>query len=326
MKLMFTGFLCLFLICCSFILASSEIALFSLSRLQLKKIKDQSEPLFRRIRTLIQDSMGLLITILLFNEIVNISLGAIITTEWIEPLDLNWRLQIVMGVLLTTPLILVVCELTPKVVASRANQLVITLFLPVIYFLYQITKPLVYVIKIFIPHQTVKELHQLHEDDFIILAEEQTETGHLHETELELIKNVFQMDDTKVEQLITPLKQLVTIPSTFTLEKAAQLLLRDKIYARVPISGKFKEDIVGVLNTKDLVEIRVNPDIKKDSVMTIAKDPLVISANTNIDTLFKKMRAKKVQVAFIKNAQDRIIGMITLQDILDTIIEEAFDE
>jgi len=318
--------ICLLLICFSFVFASSEIAIFSLSRLQLKKIKDQSEPLFQRLKTLIHDSFGLLITVLFFNEIVNISLASLITSNYIEPLALPWQLQTVIGILVTTPIILVFCELTPKVVATRANQLIISLFLPILYACYVIMKPLVSVVKLFFPKQQIKDLHNLHEEDFIIMAEEHTETGHLHETELELIKNIFEMDDTRVEQLCTPIKKILTLPSNYTLEQAAKIALKDKIYSRVPISGTSKEDIVGVLNCKDLVSIKLNPEMRNDSVMSIAKEPLIISGSITLEALFKKMKSKKVQVAFTKNPAGKITGMITLQDILDVVIEEAFEE
>lgn len=314
------------LIICSFISSASEIALFSLTRVQLKKIKDQSEPLFRKIRILITDSFGLLITLLLFNEIVNITLGSIFTQLIIEPLALDWRAQVILGVLITTPIILVFCELTPKVLATRINTVIVRLFLPIIYTLYRITKPISSLLKFFLPRVNTKDTPQLQEDDFLVLAEEQTETGHLHETELELIKNVFEMDDVNVEQVATPMKKLITIPSSYTLDQAAAMLLKDSPYSRIPISGKFKEDIVGVLNTKDLVSIRVRPESKNESIMTLAKEPLIVSGNLSIDALFRKMKSKKVQVAFVKNAQNKIIGMISIQDILDSLIEEAFEE
>jgi putative hemolysin len=317
---------CVFLISFSFIFSSSEIAIFSLSRLQLKKIKDQSEHMFGRIRTLIHDSFGLLITVLFFNEIVNISLATLITSHFIEPLSLSWQLQMVLGVLVTTPVLLIFCELTPKVVATRANQLIISLFLPVVYFFYVITKPLASVVKIFFPQQPIKDLHNLHEEDFIIIAEEQTETGHLHETELELIKNIFQMDDTRVEQLMTPIRKIITVPSTSTINDASKLILKDRIYSRIPVYGSNKDDIVGVLNTKDLIGTRINPEMNQDSVMSIAKEPLIVSSQLSLENLFKKMKSKKVQVAFTRNPQGKITGMITMQDILDAIIEEAFEE
>ena len=147
----------------------------------------------------------------------------------------------------------------------------------------------------------------------------------MYESELELIKNVFEMDDTRIDSIATSIKKVVTIPSTYTLEQASQLLLKGKIYSRVPISGKFKEDIVGVLHTKDLVDVKLHPEMKTDNVMSIAKEPYILSSALTTETVFKKMKAKKVQVAFIKNVQGRVTGIIALQDILGNIIEEAFE-
>jgi putative hemolysin len=333
---MLIGLICLVLIGGSFVLSSSEIAIFSLSRIQLKKIKNTSEPMFRRIRMLLQDSIGLLITILFFNEIINITLGSIITSNWVQTIQMpsflewthlpNWAFQSLLGVVVTTPIVMIFCELTPKVVASRANQLVISLFLPFVYTLYLLIRPLVTGLRLFLPAQHIKELPHLKEDDFITLAEEHTESGHLHETELELIKNVFEMDDTLVDSIATPIRRVLSIPANFTLGQAANLALKERSFSRLPIHGKSKDEIIGVLSSKDFVILKVDPDSAHEPVMSIAKEPLIVSNQTNLDTLFRKMKSKKVQTAFIKNALGKVTGMISIQDILDTLIEEAFDE
>jgi len=321
-----TFLLCVFLIGCSSIFSASEIAVLSLSRVQLKKIKDQSEVLFQRLRMLIQDSLGFLITILLCNEVVNIALASIITSQVVVPLHLEPKLQILAGVLITSPIILIFCELTPKIIASRMNLLIVKLFLAPVYFVYRLTRPLVSLIRFWLQETPIKETHHLHEEDFLFLAEGHIETGHLHETELELIKNVFEMDDTRIEQLALPMKKIITIPSNYTLEQASQILLKEKIFSRIPISGKYKEDIVGVLNTKDLVELKLHPEMKSENVMKLAKEPYLVANHLTTEAVFRKMRSKKVHVAFVKNALGKITGMVSLQDILATIIEEAFEE
>ena len=317
-------------------LSASEIALFSLTRIQLKKFKEHSLPIFRRIRVLLQDPIGLLITILFFNEIVNIALGAIITTSIIENiasplwlLDLgipNWLIQTFLSIIMTTPLVMLLGDLTPKVVATRANQFVISLFLPVLYTFYRVMKPALTFVRLFFPQTASKEIHHLREDDFMHLAEEHAETGHLHETELELIKNVFQMDDTLVDSLATPIRSVLSVPAHFTLREAAALTFKERAFSRIPIHDKNKDDIVGVLHTKDLIVIKVNPSVTNDSVMSIAKEPLIISHQTSLDVLFRKMKSKKVQTAFIKNSAGKITGMVSIQDIIETLIKDAFDE
>ncbi len=324
---MATFALCFLLIIGSAILSSSEIALFSLSRVQIKRLKDQSEIVFRRIKALLQDSIGLLITILLFNELINISLGSLLTSALIDPLPFDWKVKTFFGVLISTPIVLLFCELTPKVLASKMNQLIISLFLPLIFFLYQLTRPLVSIIRMLIPVQPKAELKQFKEEDFLILAEEKTEAGQLHETELELIKNVFEMDDINVETLATPIKKLQSFSQSLTLEAAAQTIFKNKKYfSRIPIYGSQKDEIVGVINAKDLVSIALNPEAKKMKLMDIAKEPLFVSAEVKLDQLFRKMKSKKVQVAFLQNQQGKTTSMITIQDVLDAIVEEAFEE
>lgn len=327
---------CIALITCSFIFSASEIALFSLSRIQLKKIKEQSEPLFRKIKKLLQDSIGILITILFFNEIVNITLGSLITKTWVENRSIpEWwvqtglpvsAFQTILGVLITTPVLMIFCELTPKVVASKMNHFIASIFIPIVYTLYRLLQPLVSVIKIFLPKTQTKEVHQFKEEDLLILMEEQTERGHLHETELELIRNVFELDDLSAERLCTPIKKVISIPSDTTLDQAAQLLLRDRTYSRIPIHGKTRDDIVGVLQTKDLVDLRVRPECKTELVISIAKEPLFISHTTNVEALLRKMKSKKVQVAFVKNGSGKVMGMVTLQDIFEHMIEEVIED
>jgi CBS domain containing-hemolysin-like protein len=72
--------------------------------------------------------------------------------------------------------------------------------------------------------------------------------------------------------------------------------------------------------------VKVNPENRKESILSLSNDPLIVSGSISIDALFRKMKSKKVQVAFIKNPAGKVSGMITLQDILDTLVEEAFEE
>lgn len=326
---------CLALITCSFVFSATEIALFSLSRVQLKKIKEQSESLFKKIRLLLQDSIGILITILFFNEIVNISLGSIITTTWIEHqstptwwtyLGLTPALfQTLLGVAVTTPILMIFCELTPKVIASRLNHLVVSLFLPIVYLFYKLLQPLVFLLKTFLPASPTKEI-QFKEEDLMILMEEQTEKGQLHETELELIRNVFELDDLTVDRLCTPIKKIVPLASDTTMAQASVLLTKERASSRIPIYGKSKDDIVGVFQTKDLVDLKVRPECKDEFVTSFSTEPLFISHATNIETALRKMKNKKVQVAYVKNQAGKIMGQVSMQDIFEHMIEEVIEE
>lgn len=330
----------LILITLSGILSASEIGLFSLGRIQLKQIRDQTPTLFRRIRRLIQDPLGLLITILVLNEILNITLGSLITShfvenavtpEWLKLLGVSDRYyQGFLGVAITTPLVLLFCELTPKIIASHMNRLVVSAFSSFISVAYTVFTPVHKAIKFFLPtpsaHSETKTTHSLQEDEFLDFIEEQQEQGHVHETELQLIKNVFDLDDVAVETVAIPIRKVRTLPETMTLQDAVKNILGHTEFTRIPIYGKHKEDITGVLHVKDLLQMKLDDDLGKELISTIAKEPLYTSPKTDLETLFRKMRSKKTHVAFLKTGNDRCIAMITMQDILDYLVEEVFEE
>src|SRR4051812_38587687 len=114
-------------------MSGSEIALFSLSRFQIRELKEHFRPAYRKIKKLLGDPGGLLITILVTNELVNISLSTLIAeaiseswrddrrgglrslTGWILPGVPDWIAQALIGTLITAPIVLFLCEITPKV-------------------------------------------------------------------------------------------------------------------------------------------------------------------------------------------------------------------
>ena len=77
---------------------------------------------------------------------------------------------------------------------------------------------------------------------------------------------------------------------------------------------------------KDFVEIKIDPETRRENIMSLCSEPLIVSGNLNLDALFRKMKNRKVQVAFVRNSIGKVTGMVTLQNILDIIIEEAFEE
>src|SRR4051794_25548026 len=113
-------------------MSGSEVALFSLSRFQLRSLKERTRSSHRKIKALLSDPGGLLITILIVNETVNIALSALIAKavagtrfSWFGLQHApQWTIDTMLGILITTPLVLFIGEITPKVFAARANQLV----------------------------------------------------------------------------------------------------------------------------------------------------------------------------------------------------------
>jgi len=332
-------FQAIFFMTISGVLSASEIVLFTLSRLQLKQLREHSPGTFSRVQKLVQDPLGLLVTVLVLNEIVNVSFGSLITRAFVEKMDMPnwiatfgvqaWVFKTIVGVLITTPIVLLFLELTPKILGSRTNRLVVTLFSPFILFSYRAFYPVHVALKWLFPRSELTNdptLSSIQEDDFLVLAEEQTEHGHIHETELELIRNVFQLDDVAVEEIAVPLRKIQSIREDATLGEAFRFLSAHPEFTRIPVHSGYRDQIVGVLHIKDLLQLRLDDSLATEKVSTLMHEALFTQPSSDLETLFRKMRSKKTHIAFLRNSYGKVVGMISLQKILDHLFEEVFEE
>lgn len=336
--------LCIGLVLCSAFLSSSEIALFSLSRFEQRTIRDTHKEAYRLIKKLLSDPGGLLITVLIGNELVNISLAAITTglvtqiiseehrPSWASDWPL-WLLHTFWGILITTPIVLLFCEITPKAVATRANQVVARTFVYPLYYLYIAFSPFRWVLRTL--GSTSKkggyfgsakeEAPVVRESEFLTLVEEGHRTGAIHETEVDLIKNVIELDSTEAIEVATPLARINTLPQTATLGQALQSRLKTQ-QIRIPITGKSTNQIVGILHTKDLLRAKLNPDMQSLPVSTVMRKPYFIPPNIPIQTVFRRMKANQLHVAVVTNPSDEALAILSMDDILDELFDDLLEE
>ena len=365
---------CFFLILTSAYLSASEIALFSLSRFQLRLLKENLRPIHRKIKQLLSDSSGLLITILIANELLNICLSTLITDiisrkEIPAPEILAhwpaWMFNTFLGLVVTTPVILIFCEITPKVIAVKINQIIAVLTINPLTIVYHLFKPIRYPLKAIAnfvsgwinrhwrsdsvsspaAHEEPKE-SILNETDFLLMLEEGRKEGAIQESELELIKNVFELDNTSVEEVCTPLAQVLSLPATTTVN-GALAAMRSRKYSRIPVTGKSKKDVIGILYSRDLlraklqagsaispgagnpIEITGSGLISGATVVTIGeimRKPFFVSSSIKLNRLFRKLKQQKTHIAIVKNADGEVTGLVTMSDILDVLFDEFFTE
>ena len=343
---------CLVLITCSAYLSAAEIAVFSLSRFQIRSIKENFRPAHRKLKKLLNDPSGLLITILMINEILNISISTIITESVSHhsselPLFLSsiprWLIDTLIGILLTTPIILFLCDITPKVVGARLNQFLSIMTIGPLYFLYDVLKPLRSILKGVVEliasvlvkmsrkqtKSTSADHHEhervLKESEFLLMLEEGHREGSIELSELALIKNVFDLDNTSVEEVATPISQVRTIFSHMTLKDALQEMRTQK-YSRIPVMSPDRRDIIGILYTKDLLRMKFEPELSVQTVASVMRKPFFVRPTLKMNSLFRKFKFQKIHMAIVKDSDGPIIGVITMNDILDTLFEDILAE
>lgn len=340
--------ICVVLIFVSAFMSASETALFSLSRFQLRSLKENFRPTHRKIKKLLSDPGGLLITVLMMNEVLNIALSTIITGAISQRTSFQiphfpdcpeWLVETIVGTVVTAPIILIFCEVTPKVIAAKINQVVATLTASPLNLIYEIFKPLRFLLKqvIRIISQPNSHSYQkahsknasndpiLKESDFLLMVEEGHKEGAIEESELELIRNVFELDNTRVAEIATPLAQVLTLPVTTTI-KGALAAIRGQKYSRIPVMSLNRKEVLGILYAKDLLRATLsNPDTSS-TIAPLMRKPYFVYSTMRLNTLFIKFKQRKTHMAIVLDQNQLVSAIVTMSDLLDVIFENILSD
>lgn len=335
--------ICGILISLSAYMSASEIALFSLSRFQLRMLKENFRSTHRKIKNLLSDPGGLLITILVVNEVINIALTAIITEAVVRnhlpvPKILEgmpqWAFDMLLGTIITAPIILFLCEISPKVIGAKINQLVSSLTVGPLTMIYKVTVPIRFVLKhllkLFTPQFRKKKQMGGHneilkESEFLLMVEEGHKEGAIEESELELIQSVFELDNTAVSEITTPLSQVLSL-TVDTTAKGALVAVRSQRYSRIPVLSKNRKEVVGVLYSKDLLRSKLDPQFAETPIAALMRKPFIVTSNVRLNALFRKFKQQRIHMAIVKSPTGEIVGVVTMNDILEALFEDFFSD
>lgn len=335
------------LIALSAFMSAAEVALFSLSRFQLKSMRDRFKSSYRRIRRLLDDPGGVLLSILLLNELVNIAASSLIAQSifnhwhsgswtWLQRLRLyyfvwmpEWTLQALVGVLVSTPLLLFLCELTPKSIAARANQMIAPLTAGPLTWVYDLLKPFRTILALIFRssqqgYSSIDSHDHIKEEEVLTLVEEGRKEGDIRLNEVGLIRNVLELDDMAVQEIMTPIQKVFSLEHKTTIHDAIRKI-QNRSYSRIPVWAEKKHHIIGVLYTRDLLIAKLDPNRAHDSIQTLMRKPLRFGNNIRLDSLFKKIKQQRVHLAIIESSPGHASGIVTLSDILDEIFDDLID-
>jgi putative hemolysin len=333
--------------------SSSETAFFSLNRFQLRRIRERYRGAFDRIQVLLRRPSRLLVLILLINELTNISVSTLVTElvdrysplvfqrwplveSYLSDENTRWFATAVASVFLTLPIVLIFGEITPKVIASKMSRLVaISNSLPLMFF-YRLLHPVLwsfdYVIGLFLRRfksqgkdYLSKTMSVLSEEDFVLLMEEGHREGTVKPIEKRLIENVLEFDDSKVADVMTPIHQGFCISATDTV---AQVLpeIRSQKYSRIPVYQRQRKKLVGILYVKDLLALHRHPQMRDLEVKSLMTPPIYVGPDMKLSVLFRRFKESKTHMAICVNQEEDALGVVTMEDVLESIFGEIEDE
>lgn len=328
-------YVALFLILLGFsaFFSGSETAYFSLTPAQLNNFRNSVNKAERQVGFLMSTPRQLLISIVVGNTVVNItiaSLAALLTLRFSLLFQLDQNITILLNVLVVTFVILILSEILPKVVAVRNSEVFSkrTVY-PLTFFFYTFF-PLSFLLSKFTQFlQTHTGLSEkrilLTEDELKTLAEVGEEQGTLHKDEKEMIHSIFEFGETTVKEVMVPRIDMVVVDTAVTLNKLMQLV-KTKLHSRIPVFKGNIDNIIGILYVKDLL-----PFLSKSKKETIDLQKLVrpayfVPEQKKIDELLREFQEEHIHMALVVDEYGGISGLITLEDIIEEIVGEIQDE
>ena len=300
--------------------SSAETALFSISRTKARHLSKQTSKTLKLIHKMKRDPHKLLSTILVGNNVVNVG-AASMATNLAMTVFPHYAVGVATGVM--TLLILVFGEVFPKSVATRNNIMIAKMVIFPIYYLSLLFSPLIWFLN-FIPKLTgkIKQTPTITEEELKTFVEVVEEEGEIKEEELELIHNIFELDDTSASEIMTPRGDMYVIETNKPINLKEIL---ESGYSRIPVIEEDFDHVIGVVNIKDLFLNYVTTGEKID-VRQIMTPPYFVPENKKLDTLLQQFKIRKNHIAIVVDEHGGVSGIITLEDALEELVGEIVDE
>lgn len=312
----------------SALFSATEIAFFSLTIAQARRLQEKKLKGADLVWKLKNRPQRLLITILLGNNIVNVLIAALATALAIKMFGSS-GVGIATGVV--TLAILIFGEITPKSIAQKNNAGIARYSAFVIYPLSIVFYPISAVLIKFnsvIAHKLlkIKNPELVTEDEIRTLARLGVETGAIAYQERELIENIFKFNDIEVKEVMTPKYRMVSLNGNVSVEQIAYFVAQSG-FSRYPVYDDDEDNIVGYVHVNDIMRY-LNSDKREVLVKNIVRPIKVVDKNKKINSVFRSMIRHKEHIMLVKNSEKKntIIGLVTLEDIIEELIGEIIDE
>ncbi len=314
----------LFLVLLSGFFSSAETALTTVNRVRMRALEEEGNKRAAKVNKILDNYGKMLSTILIGNNIVNLSASALATT-------LAMRIHLTVGIAtgILTVVILLYGEIIPKTWAMYCSEKLSLLYSSIIYVLMWLLTPLIFIIdklaKLFLKLLGIdsnKKTNTMTETELKTYVDVSHEDGVIESEEREMIYNVFDFSDALAKDIMIPRINMVTVNVNASYEKVMNIF-RDSMYTRLPVYEDDKDNIIGLINIKDFI---LTQDAEHFSVRDILRDGHYTYEYKKIADLMYEIREKTTSVTFVLNEYGATVGMITLEDLLEEIVGEIRDE
>ena len=305
--------------------SSMETAYSCANKIKLRSLSSNGNKRAERTLRLAENYDKLISTILVGNNIVNITTTSL-ATLFFALIITNEANSVTVSTIVTTVAVLIFGEITPKMMAKVYPEKFAMTGYPLMMLFYYLLFPINIIFtgykfilsKIF----KLKNEEIVTEDEIITIVEEAREDGTLHQEETKLIRSVIEFDDLEVGDILIPRVNIyaVDVDSSYTEIKQK---FASCGYSRLPVYENSIDTIVGILHEKDFF---LNFTASKQNIRDIINTPEYTTEHVKISALLKQLQKKKTHMAVVLDEYGGTAGIVTLEDILEELVGEIWDE
>jgi len=311
----------------SAIFSSAETAFLSINKIRLRNLQEDGDKKADLVLDLLENQNRLISTLLVGNNIVNISSSALATkmaTDYFGDAGVG----IATGIM--TLLVLVFGEVVPKNLAAAHAEgwamfiapfmkVMSVILTPVVVLLTKLSDTVVRFSK-----KNKEEDQTITEDEFKILVNVGQEEGVFDESETEMINSIMEFDETYVKAIMVPRIDIVAVDVEDSINEVLRLII-DGGHSRIPAYEDSIDNIVGILYAKDIFE-HLDADFNELKVKALIRDAYYIPETKKVSDLLNELRLKKVHMAIILDEYGGTNGLVTIEDLIEEIIGDIQDE
>lgn len=319
-------FILIILVLLSAFFSSAETSLTTANKIKLKALADEGDKRSKTVLKATEDSGKMLSAILIGNNIVNLSAASLVTTL---ALNLWGSAAIAFASGTLTVIILIFGEITPKTLATIHSDKMARIYAGSILFLMRILTPAIFIInKLAFLVLTLLRVDpsakapSMTEHELRTIVDVSHEDGVIESEERQMIYNVFDFGDSLAKDIMVPRVDMTFLDVESTYEEMLDVFRREK-FTRLPVYEGSTDNVIGVLNVKDLL---VHDSSREFNLRSLLREPYFTYEFKKTSELMMEMRKDSINFTIVLDEYGATAGLITLEDLLEEIVGEIRDE
>lgn len=314
----------LFLALLSFFFSASETAVIGLSKVRMHHMLQKGVKKSKDLHDLVMQLDKFIAAILVGNNLVNIAISSIVTAIFVRKFGFEWG--VVISTFVTTFFLLILCDVTPKILATKHTEKIALFSAPIMRVFIRIFYPLIVfftgagnlILRVFGVNPKKRSV-LITEEELRTMIEIGKEEGVLSDEERKMLHRIFEFGDTKVADVMVLKEKMVCVNINITPEELLNIFVEEG-HARLPVYSGERENIIGIIYARDLLYVLRDKGLFL--LQDLLREPYCVSGNTRVNELLRRFQAEKIQIAIVVDQQKKALGLVTLEDLIEELVGE----